>query len=256
MRKKCAVITLCICAAIGVLHIADLVLYTDLITGFNTYGSVAIRYIVLFVGALICALPLLYKKGSIHTPPIGKAHCVCLAACGIVSEIYGFFNVLKFTFSGSGALAFARGALFVVFGVFCFIAALRIKTSNYSGQAVMFIGVIGSLSLYLLTIERFIGRASSLYRFAPTLGVLSALAALAFSTQLIKMVCLDEEHRNYNMLATTGQISFLLCTCMELPHSIYLFAMGLAPLNDVMLCLLLGILGLIGALYAISVAEA
>lgn len=254
MKKANSIFTLSMCALLGVLHMADLLLFTDITTGFVTVGNIAIRYAALGAGVLVCLVPMLYKKDKIGEVCFAKAHFVALGACGAISEMYGFFTIICFAFGKLGLLSLCIGILFILFGVFVFITALRKNGTCTRPQ--MYLGLLGTLALYLLVLMRFITRTSSLYRLAPTLGILSAMAALLFATYFIKVLALEPAARPYKGLAVFGQLCFLLCTCIELPHSLYLFCVGAAPLPDLLLALCVGTLGIVGALCSLSVGEA
>ncbi len=228
---------------IGALFFADLVWNTDAATGFLIHGAIGWRYALLLLGVLLSALPILYKRQSFAAKPldaqsvlIGFLVLGIASVCGVVAQIFAAFQ------GKAGLLALLKSALLLLLAVYC---AYRLLLAEKADSGLNF-GVMASLFLYFLTVERFLSNASSLYRFAPIESILAALGALLFFTVLLKTMHYPPERRPYGQLMALGQLAFFLCTCIELPRTIYRFLSGSAALPAVSESLVLAAVGILG----------
>lgn len=251
MRRFATFLVLLVGCAAGAAHWLDLVNFTDLSTGFAAYGPLWARYAVGGAVVLLCVLAGLLASRR----PADLWRRSILQ--GLVSLVCG----LGFAALGGSGLADAQGAAALVQQLLWLLTALwllllgcaRLSSRPTLPSASAAWGVAGSVSFYLLTVGRFIFKPSGIVRIVPTVQVLSALAALVFSTALLKAAYLP--HANCGRaLLLTGCLAFFLCTCLELPQTICLYLVDQAGRAELMLSGALGLLGLVGAVFAMAAA--
>lgn len=251
MRRFATFLVLLVGCAAGAAHWLDMVNFTDLSTGFAAYGPLWARYAVGGAVALLCVLAGLLASRR----PEGLWRRS--VSQGLVSIVCG----LSFAALGGSGLAGAAGPAALAQQLFWLLTALwllllgaaRLSSRPCLPTASAAWGVAGTVSLYLLTVARFIFKPSGIVRVAPTVQVFSALAALVFSTVLLKAFYLPRANCG-RALSLTGCLCFFLCTCLELPQTICLYLVNQAARADLMLSGALGLLGLLGAVCAMTAA--
>ena len=118
-----------------------------------------------------------------------------------------------------------------------------------TGSAVF--GVAGTLSLYLLTIQRFCLVPTGIVRVGYTLEALAALAALLFCTAQVKAAYIPGG-KSGGWVFFTGMAAFLLCTCLALPGVVCEYLVGQAALAELIQAACIGLVGLSGLAYAFT----
>ncbi|MEG2500942.1 MAG: hypothetical protein RSA78_07730 [Oscillospiraceae bacterium] len=248
MRKKVMIATVIFSVIVGILSLFDLALYTDLYTDFTKQGPMWIRYALLLLGIVVCLVPMLYKKQSFsdEIAYAGKGYCFLFLM--FISGAYSVYLLLDLFMFKQDMLAIAKAVLFALFALYCF--TMFVHSANKSKKINVVIAVICTLAFYYLAIERFLSRTSSLYRFEPALSIVSALVGLVFITFFLKASYYQAENRPNAKLIVFGQMAFFVCTCMEMPHSLYLLLVGAAPITVAMQSVVMGALGILGLITA------
>ena len=241
MKRAATCLVLLAAIAAGAAHWLDLVNFTDLATGFSSYGPLWARYAVAGAVAALCALAsLLAARRPVglwqRSIAQGLVSLLCAAGFAVLGGIGDHQGLWLFTALWMLLLAVAR---------------LSARSGLPSSSAVW--GVAGTVSLYLLTVVRFIFKPSGIVRVAPTIQVFSALAALLFSTALLKSAYLPRANCG-RWLSLTGSLAFFLCTCLELPQTLCLYLVSAADRDELLLSGCLGLLGLLGAVCALIAA--
>lgn len=247
MKRFATCLAALVCAAAGVVRWLDLAAYTDPATGFVTYGPVWARYavgggvlaVLALASLLACRRPMALARPS-------RALGAYSLAVGTGFTAYAGAQFSRL-FSGLEGLALAQAVLYLLTGLWFFLLATSqlsggLKSPTRSAAA----GLIGTLSLYLLTVVRFGFQPSGIVRIGPTVEVFSALAALLFCAALVKLVYLRGA-KSARWLHFAGLAAFFLCTCLELPQTVFSWQAGEAGLPDLCESGLLALLGLLGA---------
>ena len=110
-------------------------------------------------------------------------------------------------------------------------------------------GALPGLVLPLVFLWRLVWRfqfvPASLGRIPCTLRVLSAVAALLFAVVLLKVFLTPGLPCGHTLFAA-GAGCFLLCTCAELPQTLFEACNGMLTLPDLLTGLAMGVFGLCG----------
>ncbi len=252
--KKTAGILLVLAGLCGAFaYWVDLMNFTDLEKGFVTTGSVWVRYGA--VGALLLVAWLASRLAARRPESLERKN-IAMALfswlCGAAQAAFGALEI-ALGLTGGDALQLALGALalfsawwMLIQGIYWFGASP--KAGPAGGVA---LGILGSVYFLLLTCMRFAKNASSFYRFAQTGQVFAALAALLFTTVLLR-ACLFPESGCGRRVYFSGMWAFYLCTCFELPQAVVRWMAGTTQLGDLALSAALGCFGLLGAAAALS----
>lgn len=253
MKKTAGILLIAagVCAAAA--YWVDLMNFTDLSKGFAAVGSVWLRYGVLAALLLITLLasgmaarqPAAFAKRNL---PAAFFSWLCAAALGAwgALETYAALN-------GRDTLMLVLGVLALLGAWWMFLQGLYWAQRNAHGQPAcpVVFGILGSLVFLLMTCVRFAKNASSLYRFAQTTQVFSALAALLFTTVLLR-TCFFAETARGRKVYCSGMWAFYLCTCFELPQAAARWMAGQTQIGDFALSAVLGCIGLLGAACALA----
>lgn len=253
MKRAATCLVLLAAIAAGAAHWLDLVNFTDLATGFSSYGPLWARYAVAGAVAALCALAsLLAARRPVGLWQRSIAQGLVSLLCAAGFAVLGGIGLLRAVQQDLTALIQQVLWLFTALWMLLLaVARLSARSGLPSSSAVW--GVAGTVSLYLLTVVRFIFKPSGIVRVAPTIQVFSALAALLFSTALLKSAYLPRANCG-RWLSLTGSLAFFLCTCLELPQTLCLYLVSAADRDELLLSGCLGLLGLLGAVCALIAA--
>ena len=253
MKRFAAFLLLLVSALAGAARWLDVVNYTDLDTGFVTWGPAWARYAV--AGGVLLLLAL----GALLAPRRPAALCGQSTAQGVMCFLTGFgFAALGGAklagWAGLDAFGKAGAVLYLVSAVWMLLLGRSRFTPEFEAptrSALM--GVAGTLSLYLLTISRFGLAPTGMARVDANFA---ALAALLFTAAQAKVAYVPGG-RSGGWVFFTGSAAFLLCTCLAFPGALARFMVGAAGAADLAEAGALALVGLCGAAYAFgSVGEA
>lgn len=260
MQNKRFYATLVLLAGVvlGGLHVADLLQWMDVSTGFALRGSVWARYLP-WLAAL--ALPYLPARRVAAQPveladtnlPLG----CCMLMTGALLLASGVLSVSAAQMiSAYPALyettpvwtAWADVVTPVLAGVWLLVYGWRALTGfgvrrQRLGSALP--GLVLPLAFLWRLVWRFQFVPASLGRIPCTLRVLSAVAALLFAVVLLKVFLTPGLPCGHTLFAA-GTGCFLLCTCAELPQTLFEACSGMLAIPDLLTGLAIGIFGLCG----------
>ena len=87
-----------------------------------------------------------------------------------------------------------------------------------------------------------------------TLEALAALAALLFCTAQLKSAYIPGG-KSARWIWLCGMAAFLLCTCLALPSAMWTWLQGQSELRSMVEGVCLALVGLMGAVYALTVSS-
>lgn len=255
---------LAVCLLTLGLRIADLTLCTDPATGFVTAGPFWARIAVPAAGVIlsyIAASRLNRRPQALLGPCRGMGICmliltVALGASALLRllTLSSWFSPLELISAGT-ALLTALWAM--LWGVRAF-GPLADPTQGLPGTLTSLPGTLtslpGTLFFLWLMIDRFAIAPASVMRLGCTIRVLSSAAALLFLAMVLR-VFLTPGLPVGHAVFSSGMIAFLLCTCHELPQTVFEFCHGGASPAELAVGIAMGLWGLTGlfcAWYATS----
>lgn len=265
MKRFATVLTALVCAGAGVAHWLDLANYTDLSTGFITYGPYWIRYALLGLLLLLVGLAslLVPRQCEVHTGSEPVQGMLCLPV-GIGFAVLGGMrlNLLIGAFRGTVQMQAKATGLDNVLTVLFFVSALwflllglsRLSSRSETPTYNAIVGIAGTLSLYLLTIQRFCLTPTGIARVESILNALAALAVLLFTVAQAKNAYLYSQ-RGGAWLFFTGMTAFLLATCLAMPGTVAQYLIGEAERIELIESIVLGLCGLCGLAAAFAAAN-
>lgn len=249
---------------LAALHSTDLLLRTDISTGFALTGSVWLRY-VLWLAALF--LPYLPARRAAAQPAalrdVNRPLGVCMVVAGVFFAASGvltlptawyvtqypllFETYPLFAAWADAVLPLLAGAWLVVYGVRA-MAGFGLTRERLGSPVV---AVILPLCMLWRLVWRFQFVPASLQRMPCTLRVLSAVAALLFAVVLLKVFLVPGFACGHTLYAA-GSGCFLLCTALELTQTLLEAANGMLAVPDLLTGLGIGMFGLCGLVCAWS----
>ena len=253
MKRIATILLLLVCAAAGAVRWLDVMYYTDLATGFVTWGSYLWRYAL--AGGVLVLLWLaawMIPKTSAALKGQSTAQGLAAVLCGVGFAALG--GVYLAAFREMGRFELALAVLYLVSGVWMLLLGRSRFTPEFeapTGSAVF--GIAGTLALYLLTIKRFGLAPTGIVRVNNTLEALAALMALLFCTAQLKSAYIPGG-KSARWIWLSGMAAFLLCTCLALPSAMWAWMQGQIELRNMIEGLCLALVGLMGAAYALSVS--
>lgn len=265
MKRFATILTALVCVGAGVAHWLDLANYTDLSTGFITYGPYWIRYALLGVLLLLVGLAslLVPRQCEVYTGTEPVQGMLCLPV-GISFAVLGGMrlNLLIGAFRGTAQTSAKATGLDNVLTVLFFVSALwflllglsRLSSRSETPTYNAIVGIAGTLSLYLLTIQRFCMTPTGVARVESVLNALAALAVLLFTVAQAKNAYLYSQ-RGGAWLYFTGMTAFLLATCLVLPGTIARYLVNTADRMELIESLVLGLCGLCGLAAAFAAVK-
>ena len=249
----------------GAAYLACLALNVDPATGFLRAGSPLPWYVVFALCAVLAlcagwAVPLRAPAGGKAAGPaplwaaMGAAS-VLQGAAVAVRAIAGTdlpdaaHNTPLFTvlIQGGGVLC---GLLYLLWGAFCALAAVRLRTGRALPGSLLGLGIAGSAAVYVYVILRFIVPPASWQRLLITADPLGALCVLLLCAALLRALFLPQSPAAARNLARMGLLAFAFGTCLALPQGIWQLAAGNAGWDALAAGIFCGVAGLQGAVCA------
>lgn len=254
MKRIATILLLLVCAAAGAVRWLDVMYYTDLATGFVTWGSYLWRYAL--AGGVLVLLWLaswMIPKTSTALKGQSTAQGMLALLCGVGFAALG--GVYLAAFDEMGRFELALAVLYLVSGVWMLLLGRSRFTPEFeapTGSALF--GVAGTLALYLLTIKRFGLAPTGIARVNTTLEALAALVALLFCTAQLKSAYIPGG-KSARWIWLSGMAAFLFCTCLALPSAVWTWLQGQSALRGMVEGVCLALVGLMGAVYALTVSS-
>lgn len=254
MKRIATILLLLVCAAVGAVRWLDVMYYTDLSTGFVTWGSYLWRYAL--AGGVLVLLWLagwMIPKTSAALKGQSTAQGLLAVLCGVGFAALG--GVYLAAFGQLGRFELALAVLYLVSGVWMLLLGRSRFTPEFeapTGSALF--GIAGTLALYLLTIKRFGLAPTGIVRVNNTLEALAALVALLFCTAQLKSAYIPGG-KSARWIWLCGMAAFLLCTCLALPSAMWTWLQGQSELRSMVEGVCLALVGLMGAVYALTVSS-
>ena len=249
MKRIVTIVSLLLCVAAGVARWLDVVNYTDLTTGFTTQGNYLWRYAV--AGILVVLLFLagfLAPKKPDGLEGVNRIQGVLCAVSGVVFAAAAGMCIASY--QTVDLFQLVVGVLYLITGLWMMLVGITRFTEEFEAPSRnAFLGVAGTLSFYLLTIQRFGLSPTGIVRVGSTFAGLAALAVLLFSTAQLKAAYVPDK-KNSLWIWFTGMIAFLFATCLSLPNVICLYWVGEQSLFQLIEGIALAMAGLVGASYA------
>lgn len=234
------------------LRVADLLLYTDPATGFVTTGPFWARIALPAVGVILsyaAAGRLNRRPRALLGPCTGMGIClliltVCLGACTLLTLLEAaaaFYPLLVV----QAAVALVSALWAMLWGIRAF-GPLADPTRPLPGA----VSALPAAAFFLwLMINRFAIAPASVMRLGNTLQVLSSAAALLFLAMVLRVFLTPGLPVGHGVFAA-GMIAFMLCTCHELPQTIFSFFHGNTTAAGLAVSLCMGMWGLTGLVCA------
>ncbi|WP_294852761.1 hypothetical protein [uncultured Gemmiger sp.] len=257
-KRFYAVLVLAVGIVLAALHMADLLQWMDASTGFALRGSVWARYLPWLVAL---ALPYLPARQVAAQPteladtnlPLG----CCMLMVGALLLGSGLLAVPTARMIAAYPALYATTPVWtawadvitpVLAGVWLLVYGWRALTGfgvrrQRLGSALP--GLVLPVAFLWRLVWRFQFVPASLGRIPCTLRVLSAVAALLFAVVLLKVFLTPGLPCGHTLFAA-GTGCFLLCTCAELPQTLFEACNGMLTLPDLLTGLAMGVFGLCG----------
>lgn len=269
MRKKLCMATIILGILMGILRIADLMLWTEPETGFASVGPFWLRYLLMIpvgAGALATAYCVSDKK---RLPYRKKASRLTLWALAFCSTFYGVFTSFAVYFGYRDPSSshhqtkmrvifdlvskFLCSGLFILFGVWCVCFLLQKKRNV--GNWMLYLGVAGGAGFYLNAMVTFLTQAASLQRIYITIEIFAALFAVMLVAAYQRSIYVFSYKGGTRSICRNGLLSFFFGTCLALPQEIWFFSTGESSLVKLFLTIILGMVGVFGAINAMSIVK-
>ena len=252
MKRTSTILLMLLCVGAGALRGLDLTRYTDLSHDFIQYGPYWIRYVILAL--LLMEIGAVSLKLPKNSTPSTEAAPVQGGLCLLTGMGFAALSGLRLTqFGQTDSINRLLTILFLLSGVwFLLLGYSRLSSQLESPTYTAWMGILGTLSLYLLTIQRFCVNPSGVVRVGSTLASLASLAALLFAAAQAKAAYVPEKQGG-RWLYFTGFAVFLLADCLALPGAAAEFMIGqieVAQLAEAIALALLGLCGLAAAFAA------
>lgn len=234
-----------LCLALGALFTADVLLTWDAAEGFSRFGPAALRWGVwLAAGAAAFAA----SRRAAACPAGLLAPCaplgVCMVLTGALLLVCAGMAVLQ------GAALLALLPALAGFWLMIFASAAVAGPQNRPLGSAVWALLVLAWYFYML-IRRALVVPAAAVRLSCTLRVLSAAAALLLVLLLAKVLLVPGQPCGHTLFAA-GVLSFLFCTCMELPLTLIETAAGAADPGQLVTALCFGATGLCGAVCAVQ----
>lgn len=255
-RKLPTILILLVMVLIGAMNWVDISYYTDLSTGFVTFGTVWMRYLVLILPLVMAllglrtvgprALAVLRVKSSV----LGAL----FAIAGVAGGLYGVVSLI----TGIGGLSPYRmvlGVLFVVYAVWMILCAIQLFTQNTpSPTNSAIIGVVAALPFCVLSVYRVMVNPTSLYRVAPLVLALAAIFAMLWIGMLLRSLYIALPQRRVRWMYFIGVFTFLFATCLELPTAIHTAVFRSFEVASLLESVAMAALGLVAGGVSVAIA--
>lgn len=248
-KRTAAIAAVLLCLVSGGLRMADLLYLSDPAAGFALVGESWYRYLA--AAAVAAALFWLSRTASTRPvaifrrkPALGAA--MLLTAAAMLETGASTLLLMQDGFSA------IRGGTLLVSGVWYLAFGIRSIFIPKEKPAPAVFGLLAMAAPVWTAVDRFAIQPASLARTGHTLQVLSILAALAFTSTLLKVIHLPQAPYGRTIFFT-GMLAFLFCTCIEVGQTFVSMLAGGAGLMDLVQSFCwggVGLCGLVCALYA------
>ncbi len=245
MKRFATILITLVCIASGGVYWLDLVNYTNLSTGFVN-GDPWIRYAMLGMVLLLVGLAslLVPRRTRFPTAPSPVQGMLCIPT-GLAFAVLGGMRIAA-QFMAQSRADQALTVLYLITAVWYFLLGLaQLSESRQSPTGSAIVGVVGTLSFYLLTIRRFCLAPTGVARVSSMLASLAALAVLLYGAAQVRSAYVPAE-KGGTWLYFTGMSCFLLAACLALPGAVCAFMVGEASVIDLAEAIALGFVGLCG----------
>lgn len=254
MKRIVTILFILLCVAASAVRWLDVVNYTDLSTGFVTHGSYVWRYVA--AGSITAVLILFSRTAPEHPQALGrqnKLQGVLVTICGILFAALGGLGIYQCQLQDRFGLLVH--ILYLFTGLWMLLLGKTRFTEVFEAPSrSAILGVVGTLSFYLLVIERFGLSPTGIVRVGTTLQGLGALSVLLFCTAQLKSAYVPGGKRGA-WVWFTGMAAFLFATCLALPGVICTYWVGQLDFLQLLEAIALAVVGITGATYAVTVME-
>lgn len=248
-KRSAAMMAMSLCLLLGALRMVDLLYLSDPAAGFALVGKSWYRYLI--AAAAIAVLFVLSRWASTRPvaifqrkPALGVT--MLLTSAAMLETGTSTLLLMPDEFAMvRGVTLLVSGVWYVIFGIRSIFIPKEKPTSAIFGLAALAAPV-------WTAVDRFAIQPASLARTGHTLQVLSVLAALAFTSTLLKVIRLPQAPYG-RTIAFTGAMAFLFCTCIEVGQTLVSMLAGGAGLLDFVQSFCwggVGLCGLVCMLYA------
>jgi hypothetical protein len=117
-----------------------------------------------------------------------------------------------------------------------------------------FWGMLAGLPLILIVIQRIIVNPSGIYRMGSLIKSMGALVILLWFGLLLRSLYIALPRKRVRWLYFLGMLSFLCCTCIELPYSVFNMTFSNGSVAQLFESVCMGSLGLCAACVSVAVA--
>ncbi len=256
-RRLPTILILLVMVLVGAMHWIDLAYYTNPETGFPSQGEVWMRYVVLLL-PLVMALFGLRTIGPhgiaalrVRSRPLAGVFAAAAVLGAALGVLLLFFSIRDFSAGG-----IVMAIFYLWYGVWMFFAALQLLVQNApSPTKSAALGIFAALPYCILAVYRIMIVPSSLYRITPAIACFAALFAMLWMGLLLRGFYIALTQQRVRWIYFMGVLTFLLCTCLEMPSTIYtaLFMEAVSPIS-LLTSLNLGVLGLCAGCVSVAIA--
>lgn len=243
---------LAVCLLTLVLRILDLLYFTDPTTGFVTGGWFFARIAVPLAGA---ALSYLGAARVSRRPRALLGPCTALGICLLaltVALAASALLCLPGLTAGAGPTTLIGAVTALLSALWALLWGVRAFGPLADPTRPLphtLASVPGTAFFLWVMVDRFAVAPASVMRLGCTLRVLSAAGALLFLAMVLRVFLTPGLPVGHAVFAA-GMIAFLLCTCHELPQTVFEFCHGVASPSQLAAGIAMGIWGVAGLVCA------
>lgn len=211
-----------------VLRIGDLLLYTDPTTGFVTNGFFFVRIAVPALGVALsyaAASRVHLRPRALLGPCTGMGIGLLALTVALAASALLRLPTLAATFDPLELIAAVTALLTALWAMLWGVRAFGPLADPTRPLPGTLTSLPGTFFFLWTMIDRFAIAPASVMRLGSTLRVLSGAAALLFLSMLLRVFLTPGLPVGHSMFAA-GMIAFMLCTCHELPQTVFEFCNG------------------------------
>lgn len=231
------------CLVMGVLFTADVLLAWDAAEGFARTGPAPLRWAVWLLAA--AGVFALSRRAAVRPAALlepNRLLALCMALTGAALLVLAGLTVMQ----GNSVQAL----LPMLAGLWMMVFASRAAQEPQTAALPHAVAAVLALAWYFwLLLQRALVVPAAAVRLGCTLRVFSASAALLLVLLLAKVFLVPGLPCGHTLFAV-GVLSFLFCTCMELPLTVVQLNAGGAEAGDLFIAVCLAATGLCGAVCA------
>lgn len=242
----------------GAAYWADLKLFTDPDTGFVTYGSIWVRYIVLLlvpIGIAFTGISSVGPRGlsvfRVKNPFLGVVFLL-----GAISAM-GFGAICMLTAFSQEPLSkfqMIMGILYLWYGVWMVRSSIQMFTQRVPSPSVSALwGVLAAVPFCMQTIYRVLIKPASLYRMAPTVRIFAALFSMLWFGMLLRGLYIAMVRSRVRWMYLFGLLTFLM-GIMELVQEVYTAFYGKLDVYELAQGIHTCIVGVVAVSVSLSIA--